>query len=102
MDFIVITGLALIFLALSWLYGRILSGGRPLNSFNRRMLGYSFAFALGMGYVMLFVADFHLSKELLAPMIAGWAGVIAFVGWARHRRKKRSSPSEASDFPHPT
>ena len=38
-DLSVATGLALIFLLMTWLYGRVLSGGRPLNAFKKRVLG---------------------------------------------------------------
>jgi hypothetical protein len=81
MDFLVITGLALIFLLLSWLYGRLVSGGQPLNTFKRGILAYGFVFVLGMGYIMLLVADLHWAKELLLPLIGIWGagGLIGVV-----------------------
>lgn len=88
MDFLLIAGLALIFLLLSWFYGRVVSAGRPLNAFKRRVLGYGFAFVLGMGSLMVLVADLHWSKELLFPMIGGWGGVVGLVAWWRYRRAK--------------
>ena len=72
MDFIVITALALVFLLLSWLYGRFLSGGHRLNAWKRRVLAYGFTFVLGMGYLTVLVADLHWPKDLLFPIIAGW------------------------------
>ncbi len=94
MDFLVITGLALIFLLLSWFYGRVVSAGRPLNRFKRRALGHGFAFVLGMGYLMVLVADLHWPKELLFPMIGIWGVVVGFVAWYRYRREKAHSRGE--------
>lgn len=91
MDFLVITGLALIFLLLSWLWGRVISGGRPLNVFKTRLLCYGFAFVLGIGYLMVLVADLHWPKGLLFPMIGIWGGVLGLAAWWRYRRGKRSS-----------
>ena len=91
MDFLVITGLALIFLLLSWLYGRLVSGGHPLNAFKRGVLGYGFMFVLGMGYIMLLVADLHWAKELLFPLIGVWGGLVGLLAWWRHRRGRRDA-----------
>ena len=93
MDFLVITGLALIFLLLSWLYGRMLSAGGPLNRLKRRVLVYGFAFVLGMGYLMVLVADLHWPKELLFPLISLWGAIVGLVAWWRHRRGKRNISS---------
>jgi len=94
MDFLVITGLALIFLLLSWPYGRVLSAGRPLNVFKKRVLAYGFLFVLGMGYVMALVADMHWPKELLFPLIGFWGVAVGLVAWWRYRREKARDASE--------
>ncbi len=86
MDFLVVTGVALGFLLVSWVYGRVLSAGRPLNAFKRIILVYGFMFVLGTGYLMLIVADLHWPKELLFPMIGVWGAVVALVAWWRYRR----------------
>lgn len=90
-DLAVATGLALIFLLMTWLYGRVLSGGRPLNAFKKRVLGYTFMFALGMVYLMAFVSGLHWPKELLFPAIGGWGCVVGFLAWWRYRREKRNA-----------
>ena len=92
MDFLVITGLALVFLLLSWVYGRVIGGGHPLSNFKRRVLGYGFIFVLGLGYLMVLVADLHWPKDLLFPLIAIWVAVVGFVLWWRYRREKRNVP----------
>ncbi|MGH9538883.1 MAG: hypothetical protein ACRD3H_13225 [Terriglobales bacterium] len=56
-DFLVATALALIFLLLSWAWGRATSGGKPLNRFKRRLLTFAFIFVLGMVYIMVLVSD---------------------------------------------
>jgi hypothetical protein len=90
-DFLVATALALIFLALSWVYGRTLSGGRRLNYFKRTLLMWSFVFVLGEVYIMMFVSKLSWPKELLFAMIGLWGVVVAFVAFWLHRRGKRNS-----------
>jgi hypothetical protein len=72
MDFLVGTGLVLIFVLLSWAYGRVLSGGRPLNPFKRRIFIYASLFAL-MGL---------------------WAVTVGLVGWLHYRRERARRESE--------
>jgi len=91
-DFLVATGLALLFLLLSWFYGRVLSGGHPLNSVKRKILTYGFAFALGMVYLMLLLSDLQWPKELLFPMIGVWGGIVGLLAWWRYRRQNRKAP----------
>ena len=98
MDFLVITGLALIFLSLSWAYGRALSAGQPLNRFKKRLLLYAFVFVLGMGYVMVLVADLNLPKQWVFPGIGAWAGFVGFVAWWRYRRGKASQTNRQQSF----
>ena len=93
MNFLVITGFALIFLFISWAYGRVLSLGRPLNRFKKRVLIYVFVFVLGMGYLMALVADLHWPKEWMFPEIGLWAGVVGFVAWWRYRRERSCQAS---------
>lgn len=88
-DFSVATSVALIFLLLTWLSGRALSGGGTLNSFKRGALIYGFVFVLGMGYVMLLVADMHWPKVVLFPAIGGWGCIVMLVARWRYRRQKR-------------
>jgi hypothetical protein len=90
-DFLVATGLALTFLVLAWLWGRTTSAGKPLNTFKKRSLVYGFTFVLGMGYIMVLVADLKWSGTLLFPVIGCWGVVLGFVAWLRYRRQKRDS-----------
>ncbi len=94
MDFLVATGLVLIFVLLSWAYGRVLSGGRPLNPFKRRLLIYASLFAMGMIYLMLLVSDLRWPKALLFPLIGLWAVTVGFVAWFRYRREKAQHERE--------
>jgi len=84
-DFSVATGVALLFLLLAWVSGRVLSGGEPLSRFKRMVLVYGFAFVLGTGYLMMLVADFHLRRERLFPAIVVWGAAVAAVAWWRGR-----------------
>jgi uncharacterized membrane protein len=94
MDFLVATGLILIFVLLSWVYGRVLSGGRPLNHFKRRLLIYASVFAAGMIYLMLAVSDLHWPGEVVFSLIGLWAVAVVLVGWSRYRRERAHRPSE--------
>lgn len=85
-DFLVGTGLALIFLFLSWLWGRATGAGKPLNLFKRRLLFYGFFFALGIVYIMVLVADLRWPRTLLFPAIACWGAILGFLAWFNYRR----------------
>jgi hypothetical protein len=90
-DFLVVTGVALIFLLLTWLWGRTTSAGKPLNPFKRRVLVYGFIFVLGMGYIMALVADLKWPRGLLFPAIACWGAALGVVAWYRYQRQSRDS-----------
>ena len=91
-DFFVATGLAMIFLLLTWLWGRATSAGKPLNQFKSRLLVFSLLFALGMGYIMALFANVRWPRALLFPSIACWGALLGLVAWSRYRRQKRDSP----------
>lgn len=97
-DFSVATGLALLFLLLSWVYGRVLSGGGRLNVFKRRLLTYGFVFALGMMYLMLAVSDLRLPRDLLFPLIASWGALVGVLAWwrLRHGRPRKAQLGDRS------
>jgi len=90
-DVLVVTGLALIFLLLAWLWGRATSAGKHLNTFKRRFLFYGFVFVLGMAYIMTFVGDLKWPRISLFPAIACWGVVLVLVAWVRYRKQKRNS-----------
>jgi len=88
-DFLVATVLALIFLLLSWSWGRATSGGKPLNRFKRRLLTFGFIFLLGMAYIMVLASDLSWNRTLLFPVIACWGAVVSGVAWYCFRRQKQ-------------
>ena len=90
-DFLIATGLALTFFLLAWLWGRTTSAGKPLNTFKKGFLIYGFTFVLGMGYIMVLVADLKWPRTLLFPAIGCWGVVLGFVAWLRYRRQNRNS-----------
>ena len=92
-DFVVATGLALIFLALSWAFGRAVTGGRRLNAFKRKLLLYVFIFVLGEAYIMMFASDLRWPEEVLLPMISVWGVLVGLLAWWRYRRAKRNRSS---------
>lgn len=93
-DFLVVTGLALIFLALSWAFGRAVSGGRQLNTFKRKLLLYSFVFVLGEAYIMMLVSDLTWPTEVMLPLIAAWAVAVGLVALLRYRRHRAQHVAE--------
>jgi hypothetical protein len=94
MDFLVGTGLVLIFVLLSWAYGRVLSGGRPLNPFKRRIFIYASLFVAGMIFLMMLVSDLHWPKELIFSLMGLWAVTVGLVGWLHYRRERARRESE--------
>lgn len=91
MDFLVVTGFLLIFVAVTWVYERMLSGGRPLRGFKRGLFIYASLFAAGMVYLMLAVFDLHWPpRGLLFPLIAAWGILVALLAWWRYRRATHS------------
>ena len=99
-DFVVTTGLVAIFVLLSWAYGRVLSGGRGLNLFKRRLLAYGTAFVAGMSYLMLIVSDLHWPQHLLFPLIGVWGVAVALLALWRHRREKPTNTDVSTRPPH--
>ncbi|HVZ59961.1 MAG TPA: hypothetical protein VG892_04160 [Terriglobales bacterium] len=93
------TGLALIFLALSWSYMRSLNSGGALRPSQKKILLYSFIFALGMCYLMLLVGDMHWPKSLSFPMIGIWGVVVGFLAWWRYRQSRNQNAPETSHKP---
>lgn len=91
-DLLVATALALLFLALSWSWGRATGAGKPLNRFKRTLLAYSFVFVLGMSYMMAFGAELRWPKILLFSAIACWGAALAGVAWLRHRTRPTIPP----------
>lgn len=97
MDFLVITGLALLFLLISWAYGRVLSAGKPLNTVKKQILVWAFIFVLGLGYIMVAVADLDLRHDLLFELIGIWIVTVGLVGWWRFRYRPQKIRIPKSD-----
>ena len=97
MDFLVATGLLLIFVLLSWSYALVLSGVRPLSVFKRRLLTLTTLFAAGMVYSMLIISDLNWPKALIFPVIGLWAAAVVFIAWWRYR--KRNEPARVEQEP---
>ncbi len=91
-DLSVATALALIFLLLSWSWGRLTSGGKPLNPFKRGLLMFCFVFVLGMSYIMALISDLKWNRTLLFPLIVCWAAIVAGAAWCRYRWHKSDTP----------
>jgi len=87
-DFLVAFLLSLLFLGLSWGWGRAVRHGEPLTRVQRLMLLYSYLLALGMSECMAghkYLANwFHWERAWIATLIA-WTLVIAVIAWFRHR-----------------
>ena len=70
-DFLIATALALIFLALSWSWGRATSGGKPLDQFKKGCSRSGFVFVLGMSYLMSYlmtlISDLNWNRLLVFP-----------------------------------
>ena len=52
------------------------------------VLVYGFTFVLGMGYIMVLVADMQWPRTVLFPSLACWGVVVGFVAWLRYRRHR--------------
>jgi hypothetical protein len=86
--------LALVVLVLGYVRCREIRGGRPLSSFQRKLLFYAPISCLGMGYSIMFQDElavfFHWRDAWIAAMIL-WGAVTAAVAWLRHRKTIRTA-----------
>ena len=89
-DFVVATGVSLVFLLLSWAYARALRAGRPLTSTQRNMILYSFVFVLGGLFLMAFGGNLGWSSGIILSLIALWASLVISIAIWRYRRTKRT------------
>jgi hypothetical protein len=84
-DLVVATGLALLFLVLSWVYGRALSSGGALNNVKRRILAYGFVFVLGGVCMLMLLPDLKWPSELIFTTVGAWGALVGFIAWWRRR-----------------
>jgi len=94
MDFLVATAFIAAFVLLSWLYGRTLGGGGPLNAFKRRLLIYASVFGAGMIYLMMVAAYLRWRDQLMFVLIAIWGLSLAFIAWWRYRGRAKKSATQ--------
>ena len=90
-DVLMPPALALVFLGLGWPYARSVSGGRPLNSVQKKMLLYGFWYVLGMGYLVMTAGALRLPNWAWVASIVTWSLLLAFIAWWRHRRGNTKS-----------
>jgi len=86
-DFTVITVGALIFLALSWSWARMVRRGRSLTPRMRKMLTFGSLFVFGSAYIMMFGSWSAWPQKLWFVLIAAWGAALALVAWWRHGHK---------------
>ena len=80
--------LTLIAVALGYSQSRRIRGGKPLSSFQRKLMFYCPFFILGMTYAMAFhdqlAVLFHWRNAWIAVSVAS-AGLLAAIAWMRYR-----------------
>jgi hypothetical protein len=84
----------LVVLVLGYVRSREIRGGRPLSSFQRKLLFYAPVFCLGMGSSIAFQDElgtfFHWGNAWIAAIIL-WAALLAAVAWLRYRKAIRTA-----------
>ena len=90
-DVLMPLALALVFLILGWPYARSVSGGRPLNPVQRKMLLYGFWYVLGMGYLVVAANALRLPDWMWVAVIVAWSLLLALVAWGRYRQGHRQT-----------
>jgi hypothetical protein len=86
-ELIVVTGLGLIFLFLSWLWNRRTSGG----SLKKRLLVTGVLFVIGEVYLMVLIADLKWPRAVLFLAIASWGVLLGSAPWYRRPQPKSDS-----------
>lgn len=89
-DVLMPPALALVFLVLGWPYARVLRGGKPLNTVQKKMLMYGFWYVLGMGYMVVTASALRLPEWTWIALIVAWSFLLALFAWLRYRQN--SSP----------
>ena len=82
-----------IVILLGYSQARRIRRGKPLSSFQRKLMFYFPLFVLGMGYAIMLqdhlAALLHWEKAWIAVMVA-WGALLAGIAWARYRRNALS------------
>lgn len=87
-DLLMPPALALLFLILGWPYSRSVSGGRPLNVIQLKMLRYGFWYVLGMGYLVITAKVLRLPDWMWVALIVIWSLLLALLAWWRNRQAR--------------
>lgn len=98
-DLIFANGGALLYLLLAWGWSRSVNGGRPLTPWQKKFLVYSFVFALGMAYLMVFGSWLHLPPMVWFAAIGVWGVVLALILWRSHVRNKQLNGDQGPKTP---
>jgi len=92
--------LTLIAVALGYSQSRRIRGGKPLSSFQRKLMFYCPFFILGMGYAIMLqdhvAALFHWRNAWIAVIVV-WGALLAAIAWMRHRRTALPRPPAPGD-----
>jgi hypothetical protein len=88
-DLLMATVFSLVYLVLAWSFSRSVTKGAPLWPLQKKMLLYTFIFALGMSYLMALAGNNYIPKNLMFPAIGTWAVVVAFAAWLRYHLTRR-------------
>ncbi len=91
LDFLAPPAGAVLWLFLSWLYARAISGRRPLNSVQKGMIFYGLWFVLGMGYVIMVGGSLHWPTPIILFLVAVWGVAVALVSFWRYRYRRRQN-----------
>jgi hypothetical protein len=78
--------MTLVFLALSWSYGRAIRGRRPFTPFMRVATVYGALFLLGMYYVISVGSYLHWPTPWMVAGSTIWGLLVVYVAWRRHKR----------------
>jgi len=82
----VVTLIAVVF---AYFWSRGVRGGKPLTSFQKRLMWYGSAFVFGMTYTVMFHSQLsslvHWKQAWIAIVIA-WGLSLTSIAWYQHRR----------------
>jgi hypothetical protein len=76
----------LVWLFLTWFWARSVNAGQRLSTSQRTMLKFGFIFAVGMGYLLVFVVGLGWPRWLGAVLISAWASLLVWMAWHRYQR----------------
>lgn len=87
---------ALLFLAMTWAYGRALRGSSPLTPVMKGIMVYGSLFLLGMLYAVSVGTALSLRVIWIVLVSALWAVLLGGVAWRHTHRARATSPSTST------